>query len=134
MTEHKVAQDKYQFSTLHDFAALREHLQTKLSVLPPQAASLFFMSINEAVNNALFHGNNQDENKKVTLTWMNFAEEIRIVICDEGEGFTPSNLICSDLLGKECGRGLNFIEYGADSYQYNAKGNELTLSKRLASN
>ena len=133
MTEPKVAQDKYQFSSLHDFAALREQLQTKLSVLPPQAASLFFMSINEAVNNALFHGNNQDENKKVTLTWMNFAEEIRIVICDEGEGFIRPDLTCSDLLCKECGRGLNFIEYGADSYQYNSKGNELTLSKRLIS-
>lgn len=128
-----VAQYIYQFSSLHDFVSLREQIQSKLAVLSPKEATLFFMSINEAVNNALFHGNKEDTSKKVILTLSTLTEKIQVVICDEGDGFSSSQVQCSDPLAEECGRGLAFIKYGADSCQYNAKGNELTLVKCFSS-
>ncbi len=132
MKRPEIAEYVYPFSSLHEFAALREKIQSQLTGLAPQAARLFFMSINEAVNNSLFHGNQEDTSKKVTLTLMTLAEEIRVVICDEGSGFAYSEISCSDPLCEEGGRGLAFIKYGVDSYQYNAKGNEITLIKSLA--
>jgi anti-sigma regulatory factor (Ser/Thr protein kinase) len=132
MKRSEMVQYNYSFSSLHEFAAIREKIQSHLTILSPQAAQLFFMSINEAVNNSLFHGNQEDTNKKVTLTILTLAEEIQVVICDEGKGFAYSEVSCNDPLCEEGGRGLAFIKYGADSYQYNAKGNELTLIKGLA--
>lgn len=132
MKRSEITQYIYPFSSLHEFAVLREEIQNKLTVLPPPDARLFFMSINEAVNNALIHGNKEDTSKTVTLTLIPLAAEIRVVICDEGEGFTGSEVSCSDPLAEECGRGLAFIKYGTDSFQYNDKGNKLTLIKCLA--
>lgn len=131
MKRTEIAQYIYPFSSLHEFAAVREKIQSKLTVLSPPAARLFFMSINEAVNNSLFHGNQEDPNKKVILTLITLAEEIRVVICDEGNGFACSEVSCSDPFCEEGGRGLAFIKYGVDHYHFNAKGNEITLIKGL---
>lgn len=132
MKQSEGARYIYTFVSLPEFAALRKQIQSNLAVFPPQEALLFFISINEAVNNALFHGNNSDNNKRVILTLITLKKEVQVIICDEGNGFSCSEVQCSNL-SSEKGRGLDFIKYGTDNFQYNAKGNELTLIKSFSS-
>jgi serine/threonine-protein kinase RsbW len=49
-----------------------------------RGSDLLFVGINEAVNNALFHGNKKDPSKQVTLRISQTKEELRISVQDEG--------------------------------------------------
>lgn len=45
------------------------------------------ISLTEAVNNAIIHGNKLDENKKVKINCKNSKQHLCISISDEGRGF-----------------------------------------------
>ena len=49
-----------------------------------RGGDLLFVGINEAVNNALFHGNRRDPSKKVFLRISQKEKELRISIQDQG--------------------------------------------------
>ncbi len=48
------------------------------------SCDLLFVAINEAVNNALFHGNQSDSSKTVFLRILRHGRELRVFIQDEG--------------------------------------------------
>jgi DNA-binding response OmpR family regulator len=90
------------------------------------------VTIDEAVTNAIKHGNKGDERKKVKIQVDIDTEKIKIVIKDEGEGFKvqevpdptdPKNFL------KMSGRGILFMKLSMDEVAYNDQGNELTLIK-----
>ncbi|HWP50000.1 MAG TPA: response regulator [Candidatus Limnocylindrales bacterium] len=90
------------------------------------------VTIDEAVTNAIKHGNKGDESKKVKIQVDIDTEKIKIVIKDEGEGFKvqevpdptdPKNFL------KMSGRGILFMRLSMDEVVYNDRGNELTLIK-----
>ncbi len=49
-----------------------------------RGSDLLFVGINEAVNNALFHGNRKDPSKNVLLRISQKGEELQISVQDEG--------------------------------------------------
>lgn len=70
------------------------------------------MAVREAVANAVKHGNQMDESKKVEVTFGNLARGLEITVRDFGEGFdveevpdptNPENLL------KASGRGVLFM-------------------------
>ena len=90
------------------------------------------VTVDEAVTNAIKHGNKFQEAKKVTIDIAMDTERIKIVVADEGDGFDvssvpdptdPKNLL------KPSGRGILFMKIGMDDVHYNEKGNMLTLIK-----
>ncbi|MDY0096095.1 MAG: response regulator [Candidatus Vecturithrix sp.] len=90
------------------------------------------VTIDEAVTNAIKHGNKFQEEKKVYIDIQINIERIKIVVADEGEGFDvtsvpdptdPTNFL------KPSGRGILFMSIGMDEIRYNQKGNVLTLIK-----
>ena len=90
------------------------------------------VTVDEAVTNAIKHGNKFQEDKKVTIDVSMNTDRIKIVVADEGEGFDvskvpdptdPTNYL------KASGRGILFMRIGMDDIRYNAKGNMLTLIK-----
>lgn len=90
------------------------------------------VTIDEAVTNAIKHGNKFQEDKKVYIDIQIDTERIKIVVADEGEGFDvksvpdptdPMNFL------KPSGRGILFMSIGMDDVRYNQKGNILTLIK-----
>ncbi len=90
------------------------------------------VTIDEAVTNAIKHGNKFQEDKHVFINIEINSERIKMVVADEGEGFDvksvpdptdPMNFL------KPSGRGILFMGIGMDEVRYNEKGNVLTLIK-----
>jgi serine/threonine-protein kinase RsbW len=88
--------------------------------------------VDEAVTNAIKHGNKFQEEKHVSIEASINTDRIKIVVADEGDGFDvnavpdptdPTNFL------KPSGRGILFMTIGMDDVRYNAKGNMLTLIK-----
>lgn len=123
----------YSFSSLAEFATLRDSIKKELvqSYEDDDDALRLFIAINEGVNNAIFHGNKKDITKKVQLIIERLPDKIQIIIRDEGEGFLDAETSDAGKLWREDGRGLDLIKLFVDSYCLNAKGNEITLVKKM---
>jgi len=70
------------------------------------------MAVREAVTNAVFHGNQQDEKKFVHVTAKTGPNWLEISVEDEGEGFNPQdvpNPTESENIMKTSGRGIFFM-------------------------
>jgi len=91
------------------------------------------LAIEEAVKNAIIHGNKQDRNKQVILTYQRKREGLCFTIQDEGEGFNPleiPNPIDSDEVK---GNGVFLIRSLADKVTYNETGNQVELIFTISS-
>jgi serine/threonine-protein kinase RsbW len=91
------------------------------------------LAIEEAVKNAIIHGNKQDENKLVTLSFERKKGELRFTIEDEGEGFNPKeipNPLDSDV---SKGNGLFLMQSLADKVSHNSAGNKVELAFTISS-
>ncbi|MFW6353153.1 MAG: ATP-binding protein, partial [Verrucomicrobiota bacterium] len=90
------------------------------------------LAIEEAVINAIKHGNQLDTTKKVNVEFVIDEDKVTISVADEGEGFDPDSVpdpredgnIASDY-----GRGLLLIRAYMDSVEFNDKGNKVTMIK-----
>lgn len=121
----------YYFSSLAEFATLRDKIKEELVRTSGNDAPYIFIAINEGVNNAIFHGNKEDCSKKVSLMIEKVHCEIKIIIHDEGDGFTHQEKCEKAECSAESGRGFEIIQHCVDSYQLNELGNELTLIKKV---
>ncbi len=88
------------------------------------------ISLTEAVNNAIIHGNKADENKKVHIELVEKGKGLSVSVSDEGEGFDPSDVAdptCPDNI--ECcgGRGVYIMSCLADSISYNNNGSTVEM-------
>ncbi|QDU33315.1 Serine-protein kinase RsbW [Poriferisphaera corsica] len=90
------------------------------------------LSLDEAVTNAIRHGNKLDESKSVSVNYVITPCKITITICDEGDGFDPHHIpdpTLDENLTCPSGRGVMLIQAYMTSVSYNDKGNCLTLVK-----
>lgn len=90
------------------------------------------LSLDEALANAIKHGNGADPEKNVFIRFCFDDELITIVVRDEGPGFDFScvpNCTDDDRLELPCGRGLLLMKSYMDRVLFNEKGNEITLIK-----
>lgn len=91
------------------------------------------LSLEEALTNAIRHGNGQDPQKKVKIRYRAQPEEVEIYIADEGKGFDPSLVpdpTREDKLECPSGRGIMLMRAYMDLLEYNARGNEVHLVKQ----
>ncbi len=90
------------------------------------------LALEEAVVNAIKHGNNCDPSKKAYLSYSISDDRVDIVVSDEGEGFDPARVpdpCCDDNLCKASGRGLFLIKSYMDLVEYNKSGNSIHMVK-----
>lgn len=90
------------------------------------------LGFNEALGNALEHGNNLDPDKTVEIEIILTESLLSIVILDEGPGFDYQNipnLFHPDNLLKECGRGVAFIRLCFDKVEFDINGAKITMTK-----
>lgn len=128
------------FSSLAEFASLRAKIFNEFREVPPQAASELFVALNEAVNNALFHGNGGDAGRSVLLRIARSATAVVVSVKDEGGGFDYRSRLAA-CRGKglpaagrslpETGRGLDIICGCVDRVEFNGPGNEIVLIKEI---
>ena len=91
--------------------------------------------VSEAVNNAITHGNKEDNLKKVNISLeVQNDKRLIFIISDEGEGFDYNNLpdpTAPENLEELTGRGIYIIKQLADKCIFNSKGNEIELHFKI---
>jgi serine/threonine-protein kinase RsbW len=102
--------------------------------LPDEVTFDLKLAAQEAVVNAVEHGNHCDQSKKVSVTCAVSDDAVTIIVCDEGCGFDPAGVPDPTLpenILREHGRGLFLMRNLCDTVCYNDKGNELTIVKKI---
>ena len=90
------------------------------------------MAIEEAVVNAIEHGNKRQIDKKVRLVFHVTFEKATLEITDEGAGFDHRNVAdptAEELLDKPRGRGVMLMRELMNDAFYNERGNQVTMTK-----
>jgi serine/threonine-protein kinase RsbW len=90
------------------------------------------LAAEEAIVNAIVHGNKLDPAKKVHVSCEVSAERVCIRIDDEGEGFDPAavpDCTLEERLDVPSGRGVMLMRSFMTRIEYNAKGNGVVLEK-----
>ena len=92
------------------------------------------IAVTEAVYNAILHGNKNNPEKFVHVTFEESKQEITYIIKDEGAGFDPDSLpdpTAPENLEKEDGRGVFLIKSLSDHVAFNDNGTSVTLTFSL---
>lgn len=90
------------------------------------------LALEEAMVNAIKHGNQMDRAKKVRIAYQIAADRFDILIVDEGPGFDPSDVpdpTDVENLERPCGRGLMLMRHYMTEVTYNCRGNSVTMCK-----
>jgi len=90
------------------------------------------LAAEEALVNAILHGNRLKADKQVHISCRMSPERIRIEITDEGDGFDPNSLpdpTAPDRLESPRGRGVMLMKSFMTRVQYNEQGNRVVLEK-----
>ncbi len=93
------------------------------------------LALEEAIVNAIKHGNRSDPCKQVAIRYQLNEQQILLEIEDEGPGFDPDGLpdpLSPENLERPGGRGVFLIRHYTSWVQYNEKGNCVTLCKKRA--
>lgn len=91
------------------------------------------ISLTEAVNNAIIHGNGLNETKKVLLQCKKEGNTISFIVTDEGEGFDYNNLpdpTDPNNIEKLTGRGVFLMKQLTDQLIFSKGGSEVELQFR----
>jgi len=91
------------------------------------------LAIEEAVINAIKHGNHNDKAKKVRVAFSVNDERAIIRVTDAGDGFRPEEVpdpTTDDHLEYDHGRGIFLMRAYMDEVSFNEKGNEVVMVKR----
>jgi serine/threonine-protein kinase RsbW len=90
------------------------------------------LAAEEAIVNAIVHGNRLDPRRTVHVECVVSPETARIEVTDEGEGFDPGavpDCTQDDRLDCPSGRGVMLMRSFMTRIEYNAKGNAVLLEK-----
>ncbi len=90
------------------------------------------LSLEEAIVNAVKHGNEADPAKEVHIRYYITPEEAVAEVEDEGPGFDPRAVkdpLTSENLDRPGGRGLLLMEYYMTRVQYSERGNTVILGR-----
>ncbi|MEO1236188.1 MAG: ATP-binding protein [Planctomycetota bacterium] len=92
------------------------------------------LALDEALTNAVRHGNASDPNKTVQVEFGVAGDELTVSIEDEGPGFNPDDVpdpTAEENLNRPHGRGVMLMKAYMTDVHYNDRGNRVTLTKRL---
>jgi serine/threonine-protein kinase RsbW len=102
----------------------------------PQEIFGVHVAMEEALVNAIKHGNRFDQTKQVHVACKLSPSRLHIEIGDEGSGFNPANVPDpTDVahLDAPGGRGILLMRNFMSRVEYNATGNRVVLEKRRIS-
>lgn len=91
------------------------------------------LAVEEALVNAIKHGNQDDPAKQVHVVSRVSVESVLIEIADEGPGFDPGAVpdpTEDENLEAPSGRGLMLMRSFMSRVEFNARGNRVVMEKR----
>jgi serine/threonine-protein kinase RsbW len=92
------------------------------------------ISLTEAVNNAIHHGNNLDMNKCVEITSMCRSHHLCVRVKDEGHGFDHNDVkdpTADENIFRIGGRGVFLIRELADEVHFLNNGNTVEMAFKI---
>jgi serine/threonine-protein kinase RsbW len=116
-------------------AALLAQLET--NGWPTRDVYGIHLALEEALVNAIRHGNRSDPDKDVEIRCFLGDETVRIEIQDEGPGFDPTKLpdpTSDEFLDRPNGRGVLLIQTFMSRVDYLGRGNLVVMEKDKSSN
>jgi serine/threonine-protein kinase RsbW len=93
------------------------------------------LALEEAIVNAIKHGNRLDQHKKVAIACKMAPSRLWVKVTDEGPGFRPERVPdCTDPANLECpgGRGIMLMRSYMTRVEYNETGNVVEMEKQRA--
>lgn len=121
-------ENKLGFKTPIVFRILKE-LQ-KNGYLPSYGCQMAELCLEEALANAMVHGNKLDESKNIMVSVFGDNERFGVIVMDEGDGFGPEDLPDLDdpeQILRERGRGILIMDHYMDQVRYNRSANRLCM-------
>lgn len=92
------------------------------------------LALEEALVNAIKHGNNLDRTKSVHISYRVQPDRFDILIRDEGPGFDPDDVpdpTAVENLERPCGRGLMLMRHYMSEVAFLERGNTVRMCKVL---
>lgn len=90
------------------------------------------VAVTEAINNAVYHGNKADENRKVTIVFRQLSPfRIEVVVKDEGKGFDYEKLkdpTAPENLLEPGGRGVFLMKHLSEDVRFMDNGSTVSLT------
>jgi len=113
---------------------LQGELERSLHSLHFAEADIFAikMAVEEALVNAIKHGNQMNPAKSVSIAYQIRPERFDVRITDEGPGFDPCDVpdpTAPENLERPCGRGLLLIRHYMSEVTFSDRGNTIAMSK-----
>ena len=90
------------------------------------------LALEEALVNAIKHGNRCDRSKKVHISFRILPERFDVSITDEGNGFDPSEVpdpTAIENLERPCGRGLMLMRHYMSNVCFSNSGSSVAMTK-----
>jgi serine/threonine-protein kinase RsbW len=91
------------------------------------------LAVEEALMNAIKHGNQRDPEKFVRVDYFISPDLLRISVQDEGEGFDPDDVpdpTLEENLELPSGRGLMLMRTFMSRVDFNERGNRVLMEKQ----
>lgn len=91
------------------------------------------LALEEAMTNAVKHGNASDQSKKITVRYCVTPDQIVILVRDQGPGFNPGEIpdpTSPDRISLPNGRGIMLMRAYLTDVQFSECGREVCLIKR----
>jgi serine/threonine-protein kinase RsbW len=92
------------------------------------------ISLTEAVNNAIIHGNEKDKRKKVKIAFEKQSKAITFKVSDEGNGFDYQNIpdpTAPENICKCGGRGVFLMRELSDHLRFTNKGRTVEMKFKI---
>ena len=90
------------------------------------------LALEEALTNAVVHGNKLDPSKKVEIEYVIVPAKFEITVTDQGGGFAPEDTPdprVKENRTKPNGRGMLLMRTYMDTVEYNENGNSVHMVK-----
>lgn len=110
--------------------ALVEELKAELD-LSEEAEANILVSLSEAVNNAILHGNHANPEKRVKISIEKLEKELIFSIEDQGVGFDETTIrdpTAIENLDKPTGRGIFLIRNLSDRLEFFDGGRKVVIT------
>ncbi len=120
-----------------DLVAARQPEQEIVSALqrfryPDEAVFAIKLAVEEAIVNAIKHGNRSDPAKYISIRYDINATRAAILVADEGGGFCPASVpdcTADENLDRASGRGIMLMRAYMDQVHYSCRGNVVRMVK-----
>ena len=120
-------------SCINEVERFVQDLVKRLNIDPNLYPNIL-ISLTEAVNNAMQHGNRYDDDKEILVSYHEKPNQILLTISDEGSGFDPYEVpdpTTEDHVEVEGGRGVFLMKQLTDEIHFLDHGRTVELMWRI---